>query len=166
MDGSSLSPVYGFTNQSQDAATYTWDFGDSSSSSVSDPQHTYASKGNYRVMLITSSSAGCLDTMIRDVEIKPVFTLYIPNAFTPDGNNTNDNFTAKGDEITDFNMMIFNRWGEMIFQTDDIQNGWDGRANNGSEVAQDGVYVYKIVVKDYEERHHAYTGHVTLLSQK
>jgi gliding motility-associated-like protein len=107
-----------------------------------------------------------MDTLQKRVEIKPVFTIYIPNAFTPDGDNTNDFFTAKGEEITEFNMMIFNRWGEMIFQTNDIQKGWDGSAKNSSSVAQDGVYVYKIMVRDYEAASHNFTGHVTLLAQQ
>jgi gliding motility-associated-like protein len=166
LDGTTISPEYKFYDQSRFAASYSWDFGDGSTSTVASPQHLYASKGNYRVTLITASNEGCMDTISKDVEIMPVFTLYIPNAFTPDGNNTNDYFTAKGDEITEFKMMIFDRWGEMIFQTNDIQTGWDGTANNGSKVAEDGVYVYKITVKDYEYKSHAYVGHVTLLNEE
>jgi gliding motility-associated-like protein len=166
LDGTTISPEYKFYNQSTNATSYSWDFNDGSFSTLESPQHVYASKGEYTVTLIAASADGCLDTLQKLVEIRPVFTLYIPNAFTPDGNNINDYFTAKGDEITEFKMMIFDRWGEMIFQTTDMQTGWDGTANNGSKVAEDGVYVYKIGVRDFDSHPHNYTGHVTLLSEE
>jgi gliding motility-associated-like protein len=166
MDGTTLNPVFNFYNGSSNAVSYSWDFGDGATSALVDPQHTYVGKGEYIVSLITASSAGCMDTIVKRIEVRPVFTIYIPNAFTPDGNNTNDFFTAKGDEISEFKMMIFDRWGEMIYQTEDIQTGWDGKANHGSEIAQNGVYVYKITVRDFESKYHDFTGHVTLLTQK
>jgi gliding motility-associated-like protein len=165
-DGSTISPVYNFTNESSNAATYTWIFGDGAVSSQISPQHTYADKGEYIVTLYTTSSAGCKDSISKKVEIRPEFTFYIPNAFTPDGDNLNDYFSPKGSEISDFKMMIFDRWGEMIYQTEDIEKGWDGRANNGSKIAENGVYVYRIFVRDPEDRSHKYTGHVTLLAQE
>jgi gliding motility-associated-like protein len=166
MDGTTISPIYKFYNLSQNAVSYAWEFGDGGTSTVANPQHTYADKGGYEVKLYTSSSAGCMDTIIRKIEVRPVFTIYIPNAFTPDGNNTNDYFTAKGSEISEFKMMIFDRWGEMVYQTEDIQTGWDGKANNGSKPAESGVYVYKITVRDFEQRYHDFVGHVTLLTQQ
>ena len=78
----------------------------------------------------------------------------------------NDYFTAKGDEITEFEMKIFDRWGELIFETTNMQNGWDGTANHGSKISETGVYVYKIAVRDYEHRYHDYVGHVTLLASE
>lgn len=165
-DGSTLSPVYTFMNASSNASVYNWTFGDGASSTLHDPEHVYADKGEYAVTLYTISSAGCKDSITKKIEIRPEFTLYIPNAFTPDGDYINDYFSAKGTEITSFKMMIFDRWGELIFQTDDIQKGWDGRANNGSKIAENGVYVYKISVRDFEDRGHNYTGHVTLLTQE
>ncbi|MCW3105059.1 MAG: hypothetical protein JWO09_3499 [Bacteroidetes bacterium] len=166
IDGTTISPIYKFYNQSQNAVSYAWEFGDGGTSTLADPQHTYADKGEYEVKLYTSSIAGCMDTIVRKIEVRPVFTIYIPNAFTPDGNSTNDYFTAKGSEISEFKMMIFDRWGEMIYQTEDIQTGWDGKANNGSRTAESGVYVYKITVRDFEQRYHDFTGHVTLLTQQ
>lgn len=166
LDGTTLSPQYRFNNSSTNAGVNSWSFGDGGVSVQTSPVHTYAQQGEYTVKLVTTSNAGCIDSVIHKVEIKPVFTIYIPNAFTPDGNNINDYFTAKGDEITDFKMMIFDRWGEMIFQTTDMEKGWDGKANNGSKVAEQGVYVYKIMVKDFAEHPHSYLGHVTLLAQE
>ncbi|HEY0029283.1 MAG TPA: PKD domain-containing protein [Bacteroidia bacterium] len=164
LDGTTLSPTYRFTDQSTNAASRFWTFGDGGTSVLTDPLHTYPDKGLYTVSLVTITTAGCRDSVSKVVEIVPLFTLYIPNAFTPDGNGTNDQFIPKGSEISSFSMMIFDRWGEMIFQTDDLSKGWDGRANNGDKVAQQGVYVYKIEVRDFSQKHHGYTGHVTLLA--
>lgn len=166
LDGTEISPVYRFSNNSSNSVSYTWNFGDGTGSTVVNPQHTYAQKGIYTVNLLTVSADGCRDSLSADVEVTPTFTIYIPNAFTPNGNGVNDYFTAKGAEITEFKMMIFDRWGELIFETSDLGTGWDGHAKNGSGIAENGVYVYKIEVRDYAQRYHDYVGHVTLLSSE
>jgi len=164
MDGTMISPIYKFYDQSTNAATRVWNFGDGTGSTLINPQHTYASKGKYTVSLVTTTANGCTDSIEMEIEVTPVFTLYIPNAFTPDGNGNNDFFMPKGVEISEFNMMIFDRWGELIFQSNNLEIGWDGRANNGDKIAQQGVYVYKIEVRDFSQKYHDYTGHVTLLA--
>ena len=166
IDGTTVSPVYKFLNTSINAATFTWSFGDGANSTIYSPQHSYTDKGEYLVTLHVSSSEGCRDSLTIPVEIKPIFTIYIPNAFTPDGTGINDYFSAKGQEISEFRMMIFNRWGDLIFETNDLAKGWDGRANGGTEIAQDGVYVYKIEVRDFQSKYHDYMGHVTLLANR
>jgi gliding motility-associated-like protein len=165
-DGSTISPVYVFTNQSVNAATYIWTFDDGTSSFIENPKHEFADKGEYTITLVTLSNAGCKDSISKKIEIRPEFTFYIPNAFTPDGDNVNDYFAPKGSEVTRFKMMIFDRWGGMIYETEDKEKGWDGRANNGSSIAENGVYVYRIFVKDHLDQSHKYTGHVTLLTQE
>jgi gliding motility-associated-like protein len=166
MDGTIISPVYKFNDASVNAATHYWTFGDGANATTVSPQHTYVNEGVYTVTLYTSTTAGCRDSVSLPVEIAPVFTIYIPNAFTPDGNGTNDYFTAKGADINEFKMMIFDRWGEMIFQSEDIGKGWDGKANHGNGIAENGVYVYKISVRDFANHYHDYTGHVTLLASE
>ncbi|MFL5764956.1 MAG: PKD domain-containing protein [Bacteroidia bacterium] len=164
IDGTTISPMYQFNDQSTNAATRFWTFGDGSSSTVVNPLHTYPDKGTYTVSLLTITNHGCRDSVSKEVEIVPLFTLFIPNAFTPDGNGDNDAFAPKGAEISEFRMMIFDRWGEMIYSTDDINRGWDGTANHGGKIAEQGVYVYKIEVRDFAQKYHDYTGHVTLLA--
>ena len=166
IDGTIISPSYIFNDASVNAATHYWTFGDGTNSSTISPQHTYAAEGIYTVTLYTTTTAGCRDSVSTPVEIKPVFTIYIPNAFTPDGDGTNDYFSAKGADINEFDMMVFDRWGELIFQTNDMQKGWDGKANHGNDIAETGVYVYKIAVRDFENRYHNYSGHITLLASK
>ena len=93
---------------------------------------------------------------------EPEFTIYIPGAFTPDGDGLNDFFAPQGVEFTDFEMEIFNHWGEAIFYTSNLDKPWDGKSKNGSEI-QEGVYVYKIWVKDFKKDIHYYVGNVTLI---
>ncbi len=156
-------PLVSFLNTTINASSYSWDFGDGNNSLQQNPTHTYADKGIYVVTLYTSNNFGCRDTVSETLEINPEFAYYIPNAFTPNDDGDNDVFNGVGQEVTDFKMMIYNRWGELIYQTENVNKGWDGRAKGGDEVAQDGVYVYKIIIKDFELRYHEFTGSVTLL---
>ncbi|HEU4716435.1 MAG TPA: PKD domain-containing protein, partial [Bacteroidia bacterium] len=163
-DVSELEPTILFQNQcSANTIGWHWDFGDNDTSNVPSPSHTYADKGSYNVRLIATSVGGCMDTTEMPVAIDPEFTLFIPNAFTPNGDGKNDVFLAYGNEVSAFHMMMFDRWGNMIFESNDINKGWDGRGNGGSDIAQQDVYVYKIDVTDFRGKLHRYTGHVSLL---
>jgi gliding motility-associated-like protein len=158
-----IDPKIKFINASLNANTHSWDFGDNTASNQISPTHTYAAVGTYVVKLFTTSTGGCADSITRTVIIEPEFTFYIPNAFSPDGNGKNDVFAPKGEEITEFTMRIFDRWGELIYSTDDINKGWDGRAKGGTDIAQEGVYVYQIELRDFRHKLHRYNGHVTLI---
>ncbi len=158
-----VDPQVKFINSSQNAIAYLWDFGDNSSSNQINPVHSYTAEGTYVVKLYTTGAGGCNDTAVRTIKVEPEFTFYIPNAFTPDGNGLNEIFTGKGDNINSFSMLIFDRWGEVIYKTEDLNKGWDGKAKGGEEIAQEGVYVYRIDLVDFKNKRHQYTGHVTLL---
>jgi gliding motility-associated-like protein len=159
-----LEPTFEFANEcSGNTIGWQWDFGDNTTDNIPSPSHTYATTGTYNVRLIATSNGGCSDTTLQDVIVDPEFTIYIPNAFTPNEDGKNDVFYAFGNEITEFHMMMFDRWGEMIFESNDINTGWDGKANNGGDVSQQGVYVYKIELKDFRGKSHHFTGSVTLL---
>ncbi len=159
-----IYPVAKFRNSSLNATSWLWDFGDKTTSTLKDPQHTYKAKGTYTVIMRAYNQSVCTDSMVKTVEVEPEFTFYIPNCFTPNSDGKNDLFTGKGDEIKAFNMTIFNRWGEEIFYTEDMIKGWDGRAKGGDEKAQFDVYVYKVEVRDVKNKMHYYVGHVTLLN--
>ena len=157
-------PLISVTNLSSGATLWNWNFGDSDTSSVFAPApHTYADTGSYIITLITSTLYGCKDTAYRTITIEPDFMFYIPNAFTPDGDGLNDSFTGKGIFIKEFEMEIFDRWGNLIFITDDIKVPWDGKANHGTEIAQRDVYVFVVKVTDFKNRKHNYKGIVTLV---
>ena len=115
--------------------------------------------------MFVENSFGCFDTITLDVVIEGDYTLFVPNAFTPNDDGINDTFFPKaiGIDEKEFEMYIFNRWGDMIFETDDINEPWDGGANNGRELAKKDVYVWLIYTKDVLGKKHQYVGHVTLI---
>jgi gliding motility-associated-like protein len=98
------------------------------------------------------------------LKLTPDFALYIPNAFTPDGNGKNDIFQPMGVGIDEENyrMDIFDRWGENIFTSNNFRKGWDGTVKGGSKFAPQGVYTYKLQVVDTQGNKHPYVGHVTV----
>lgn len=167
-----LSPDIEFTNTSIGATTYFWDFGDYNSpnnnTTAVNPVHSYELAGTYQVYLVAINNKGCMDTVMKLVEVLPDYSLYIPNAFTPDGNGKNDVFQPKGVGINedDYKMYIFDRWGEIIFTSDNFRKGWDGKIKGSNVVAEEGVYVYKILVKDMNGDVHEYVGHVTCLPRQ
>jgi gliding motility-associated-like protein len=147
--------------------TCYWDFGDGHFLTVvgcGDVSNNYGDIGTYHVVQIVVNSEGCRDTIAYDVYIIPNTTLYVPNTFTPDGNGTNDIFLALGEYVSDFHMMVFDRWGNLIFESDDQLKGWDGKANGGKYLAQQDTYVYVITyTEQYEGHKHKIIGHVNLI---
>jgi gliding motility-associated-like protein len=101
------------------------------------------------------------------VEVTPDFALYIPNAFTPDGNGKNDVFQPMGVGIDEENyrMDVFDRWGENIFTSNNFRKGWDGSVKGSTKTAPQGVYVYKLQVVDTKGNKHPYVGHVTVIRE-
>ncbi|MEO8761800.1 MAG: PKD domain-containing protein, partial [Bacteroidia bacterium] len=167
-----LTPDVHFNNETYTtggAATYYWNFGDSltlaDTSNQTNPLYTYANSGIYNITLITTSPNGCKDTAVKTIVVDEDFAIYVPNAFTPNGDGKNETFKAEADGISNFTMYVFDRWGNNIFTTHDINTGWDGRRNNrgGSEILQQDVYVWKIQVSTIKHQGKSYTGTVTLL---
>lgn len=132
-----------FTNLSQGAVAYSWNFGDGEESSANNPKHTYYAPGEYIVTLVAYNSVGCPSTyVLGPFIIVPDGALYIPNAFTPNRDGNNDYFMAVGQGIDDFKMIIFDRWGKEIITLNSITESWDGTAKG--EPAPEGVYTYVI----------------------
>lgn len=140
-------PIVDFTNTSVDHDMSSWQFGDGNSSSSESPQHTYpiGDIGNYLVELIVTTNFGCTDTTSQVIIVKDQLLYYVPNSFTPDGDEFNNTFmpvmTAGMDE-NDYHLEIYNRWGELVFQTKDIHEGWDG--SYAGKIAKEGMYTWKI----------------------
>ncbi|MEW6773203.1 MAG: gliding motility-associated C-terminal domain-containing protein [Bacteroidota bacterium] len=161
-----------FSNQSTLATQYVWYFGDwcstENSSNEVNPVHEYGCSGTFTTMLIATNEYGCSDTMVQIIWIKPEIHLYIPDCFTPNGDGLNDVFIPKGIGILehDYRMLIFDRWGEEIFESNALHKGWDGSVKGSSVMAAEGVYVYKIYAKDVRGRAYEFVGHVTCLPHK
>ena len=164
-----LDPEATFTNGSLNAEFYNWDFGDETGFSTEEhPVYLFPddTAQTYKVTLIAFDSYGCYDTAYGFVPIRPYFTFYIPNAFTPRKNDINDVFAPKGDgfDFDTYKMVIYDRWGNLVFQTNDMTKGWNGNSHTSGQPAPNGVYVYKIEIREpigFEPK--IYYGHVTLL---
>lgn len=161
-----LNPKFEFANQSKGAVSWLWDFGDpadNKTSTLRDPKHTYTDTGTYCIGLTAKNMQGCWDTTTHCVKIGPEFTFFVPNAFSPNGNSINDTFFGKGIGILKYKMTIFDRWGDQIFTSEEINKGWDGKVDKSGEVSQQDVFVYKITLTDVFQKMHQYVGHVTLI---
>ncbi|MES2287208.1 MAG: PKD domain-containing protein [Bacteroidota bacterium] len=157
-------PVISITDLSVGANIWNWNFGDLTSSAIFNPSpHTYSDTGSYTITLITSTTYGCVDSTFQTIIIEPDFVFYIPNAFTPNGDGMNDSFSGKGAFIAEFKMNIFDRWGNMIFVSNDINISWDGKGNKSKDIALPDQYIYSISVIDFKSRIHNYNGTVTLI---
>jgi gliding motility-associated-like protein len=159
-----------FTNMSTGANSYYWNFGDGGFTNLANPSHNYVTVGFYTVSLIAINQFNCRDTANR--EIKVISDIQFPNVFTPNPNGgngggynpanyDNDIFFPYTSGVTEYKLLIFNRWGELIFQSDDINIGWDGYFNG--KLCQQDAYVWKADVKFFDGRTYNKTGNVTLL---
>ena len=156
------SPIINFTNQSTDSTTSYWTFGDGNTSISQNPLNVYSDVGSYIVTLIIKNSKGCKDSVSHTIIIDGLFTFYTPNSFTPE-RVTNSFFLPVGigwDDTT-FKMSIYDRWGNLIYKTDDVNKGWDGRCVGS--IVQEDVYVWKASVKETGGKQHDYIGRVTVV---
>lgn len=141
--------------------TWNWDMRDGGTYSTPNPIHSYNDTGFYNVQLTVTNNFGCTDETTLTLYVNPVFTFFIPNTFTPNRDFLNEIFTVHGRGIKEFYMEIFNRWGQLIFETNDLITGWNGYYNN--ERVPVGVYVYKIYVLDNTNKEHQFIGNVNVL---
>ena len=156
-----IKPRFEFTDLSTENVTnWNWSFGDGSYGATQHPVHYYNAVGDYGIGLIVETQYGCRDTTSRKVKVEPIFTFYIPNSFTPDADNINDTFFGTGEGFDTYNMKVFDRWGELIFESNDPDHHWDGTFK-GKQV-QMGTYPYRFYVIDWQGDDHFYEGHVTL----
>lgn len=157
-------------NESSGAVTYYWTFGDGTGpSTLHSPTHAYPNNegGFYNVTLIATSAAGCVDTAYATIEVKDELLFYVPNSFTPDGDQYNETFKpifTTGYDPQGYTLYIFNRWGEIIFESHDTDIGWGGRYGIDSKLCQDGTYTWTIDIKKKKSSEILkFTGHVNLM---
>jgi gliding motility-associated-like protein len=171
-DASVLAPGIQFHDQSLGATTYTWNFGDvfnpsNNSSTVANPYHEYSDQQpyTYYVTQYVMNNYGCKDSIREPVIIKPEVTFYVPNAFTPNYNGLNDGFkgTGIGIDNSTYNMWIFDRWGNEVFHSTDLDTAWDGKKQGKGDICQEDTYVWKVYFRDIEAKEYSYKGVVHLL---
>jgi gliding motility-associated-like protein len=165
-------PFVGFTNTSQGAISYRWNFGDGNIlDSNINTRHIYADTGAYHTRLIAANIYGCVDTAFHRVFIAPDHTFYIPNSFSPNDDGVNDVFMPEGiyKGVISYEISIYNRWGEQIFHAleptppvpSNMKSAWDGTYRG--QAAEMDVYVYRIDLIDYFKGKHNYTGFIHLI---
>ncbi|MGB3946975.1 MAG: PKD domain-containing protein [Bacteroidia bacterium] len=150
------------TDQSVFANNCSVYWGDGSFSQNCDSSHHYAAVGYYTIMQVVENEIGCRDTAFADVEVQSDFAFWVANAFTPDKNNLNDTFKPAVFGVHDYTFSVFDRWGTKIFETTDLNQGWDGTYKNN--LCKIDVYNYKIIFKDnVENSFHQHIGRVSLI---
>ena len=163
-----MDPAIEFTNQSTGAYAYQWDFAGKDTSEAEHPSYQFPSEGpgNYKVCLDATSLYGCKDSVCKTVKIDGKFSLYVPNAFTPDGDGKNDKFypVIRGADRSNYQFTIYDRWGEVVFQTNRVEDKWDGSIKGETSEAKTDVYVWRIETKNkYNGKEIVKQGHVTLI---
>ncbi len=146
-----FAPTTLLENNSSNAYSYFWNFGDGTSNdSIFSPEHTFPENaGTYLVSLEVSNELGCLDSTSQSIVIEHDPVVFIPNAFTPDEDDLNNEFTAVFPEnmkLASFEMFIYDRWGELVFYSQNPKEGWDGSLAGYD--APDGVYSYLVKYKE------------------
>ncbi|MBL7964808.1 MAG: choice-of-anchor L domain-containing protein [Flavobacteriales bacterium] len=145
---------------SSNVTQWSWNFDDGNFASTPYVYHRFLDVDDHDVWLTVWNPIGCVDST--NMLVQPPAHIYVPNSFTPNGDGNNDFFGPIGHDIFKLEMRIFDRWGELIFETTDIDKPWDGRVNGG-EVAKTDVYVYTLKASGRRFGPVTYTGHVSLI---
>ena len=138
--------------------------------------HTYSDTGTYQVSLSIESGSGCTDIAWQTIIISPAFTIYLPNAFTPNNDLNNDYFLPIVDGVLEYEFSVYDRLGERIFSTNAYSNNysscindqncfaaWDGKVNNGAKYATKGTYIYTLILTDIKGKERRYEGTFMLI---
>ena len=157
-----------FFNLSSGATSYLWNFGDGEQSVEVSPSHLFqVNGGDYSVTLLATSPLGCTSEYTLSIIYEEDLIFYVPNSFTPDGDQFNQVFVpifSSGIDEYSYHLSIFDRWGELIFESFDLNVGWDGTYTAKQGMVQDGMYIWKIDFKlKKNDDHRAVTGHVSIL---
>ena len=159
---SELESKVKFFNMSERGTEYSWDFANGDISTEYNPIVNFKDPGNYTVALLVKNHIGCTDEMTKDINIYPEMILYVPDAFTPNGDGINDFFIVKGNSISSFEIQIFNRWGNLVYQSFNIDEYWSGK-DYFNEMLENGIYVYNISAYDTNGKLWVYNGEISLL---
>lgn len=170
----SFSPDFGtnfepeiqfFDRSSEDVTAWRWNFDGFAQSFEQDPLYAFPDTGLMQVELLVGNNFFCYDTIYKQVDIVPQIRYFLPNAFTPNEDGLNELFLGKGffRGLRNFRMTVWTRWGDLVFETDDPTEGWNGRYNNAGALLPPGVYVYQIRYEGPRGRPYEKEGFATLV---
>ncbi len=162
---SNVTPTVFFKDKSVNAVNWEWYVNYLGFSLKQNPFHTFKDTGQFIVTLKARNTEGCVDSMSKVIDVEPLVTYFMPNAFTPNGENHNEFFRGAGitEGMTKFQFHIVNRWGEVIFTSDDPSKGWNGLKHNSGQPSPQGVYLYEVFYENPRKQPIALKGYVTLL---
>ena len=165
MTPDNFNPTVTFTDESVDGSTWLWDFGNGDNSTLQNPVYTFPDTGIYTVTQYVYHASGCPDSISKVIDVEPKFTYYLPNAFTPNFDDVNDFYRGTGVffGMQTFEMTIWNRWGELIFETDDPNESWNGRKYNTGVMSKNGVYVCLVKITGARGDYHELKSFATLI---
>ncbi len=154
-----------FIDQSVDANRWNWRFDRFGTSTQQNPMFIFPDTGLMAIRLVVTHPRGCQDSITKYIDVVPQVLWHMPNAFTPNGDGNNDGFLGKGylEGVVDFNLTIWNRWGEMVFQTNNPAEAWNGRKMNVGAMSPEGVYVYVVTFTEPRGQRREFKGYATLL---
>jgi gliding motility-associated-like protein len=166
-----IDPEVQFTDASYNATIVSWNWYFMNTAQYTsiqqNPTFPYTEPGTYPVALVVKSEHGCMDTIVRPLVVGEDYGLYVPNAFTPNGDGLNDVFQPKGFGVVKYELNIFDRWGGKVFSTSTFEEGWNGTKQSKNDVKygiiEDGVYSWIIHVTNVFGKSYELTGHVTLM---
>jgi gliding motility-associated-like protein len=136
--------------ESEDGIVYHWSFGDGNESSLASPVHEYAYPGEWRVTLEVENLFGCKDAITKTVFVSNDFQVYVPNSFTPNNDGLNDVFKPEmeGKEfIVKYKFQVYDRWGTVIFETEDPESAWIGNTRGNDEYTVNETFKYRLMVE-------------------
>ncbi len=150
----SIQSTATFTDLSTGGTGWYWDFGGEARSFIRNPTYTFQDTGRHDVMQIVFHPNGCTDTLIQTIDIEPVVQFFLPNAFTPNYDGKNETYKPKGlaEGVSFYNLGIWTRWGEKVFETANPDEGWNGRKNNAGQDLPVGVYLCVLQYRDARNR--------------
>jgi len=156
-------PTIDFTDNSSssESLTYLWDFGDGGTSTEKNPSHAYGAVGTYLVLLQVVSPNNCEDTISKNVIVHPDISVHAPKAFSPNGDGLNDFFDVYGTGLKEYLLQVYSRWGELMFESKNLEDKWDGKFNG--ELVPAGTYVYRINYKSMLDKDYTKRGTVTVM---
>jgi len=149
-----------FNSYTSGAQHYAWSFGDGTGSAEEDPIHLYTRSGSFQVCLIVTNDA-CLDTVCKMIDATVHLVIAVPSAFSPNGDGTNDILFAHGAGVESFSLKIYNRWGQLVFETTDLNKGWDGTFKGQPQRIE--TYAYVLTATFLDGSHYQKTGNLSLI---